>query len=53
MGDTGWFESAKKTFCINDTLGENVACGGIIDLPRALGKDEPFISTNREERDNA
>ena len=47
MTVTGWIEGATQAHCINK---DNLDCGGIIVLPRVLGKDEPFVSTNREER---
>ncbi|OGR08070.1 MAG: hypothetical protein A2341_03995 [Deltaproteobacteria bacterium RIFOXYB12_FULL_58_9] len=47
MEDIGWFEGSKKTYCINKV---KLDCRGVIELPRELGVDEPFISTNREAR---
>lgn len=49
MDTVGWFKDAKKTHCINKT---NLECGGVIELPRALDENEPFISTNLEKRDD-
>jgi hypothetical protein len=47
MAVRGWIEGATETWCINK---DHLDCGGIVELPRALDKDEPFVSTNREER---
>ncbi|MEE8408504.1 MAG: hypothetical protein V3T05_02765 [Myxococcota bacterium] len=49
MNAIGWFEGATKIHCINK---DNLTCGGVIELPRMLGENEPFISTNLEKREN-
>ena len=49
MDAIGWAEGLKQTYCINE---ENLECGAVIDLPRELGKDEAFVSTNREKRED-
>ena len=43
----GWVEGSTHVFCINKT---NTASRGTLILPRKLGKDEPFVSTNLNDR---